>query len=97
MSIEGVEIDARIIDLARKFFRLPEAVAVSITDGRAYLRTSGQYDVILVDAYKDITIPFHMSTVEYFGMVRDHLKEGGVMVVNLNMHSEQPDSLTFIR
>ena len=47
-----------------------------------------KYDVILVDAYQDITIPFQMSSVEFFTLVRDHLTEDGVMVVNMNMRAE---------
>lgn len=43
----------------------------------------------MVDAYQDITIPFQMSSVEFFTMVRDHLKDGGVMVVNMNMHGNK--------
>ena len=57
--------------------------------GRAYLRNAGTYDVIMVDAYQDITIPFHMSTTEFFGMVKEHLNPGGVMVVNMNMMTDQ--------
>ena len=47
-----------------------------------------KYDVIMVDAYQDITIPFQMSSVEFFTLVRDHLKDNGVMVVNMNMKSD---------
>ena len=86
---EGVEIDQKIVDLSRKYFDLPEDISVEVGDGRAYLRTAGTYDVIMVDAYQDITIPFQMSTVEFFTMVRDHLNPGGVMVVNMNMRSEE--------
>ena len=53
----------------------------------------GLYDVILVDAYQDITIPFQMSSKEFFSLVRDHLKDGGVMVVNMNMHSDGEGSI----
>lgn len=61
---------------------------VTTYDGRAYLNViSEKYDVIMVDAYQDITIPFQMSTVEFFTMVKEHLKDDGVMVVNMNMHS----------
>ena len=45
-------------------------------------------DVIMVDAYQDITIPFQMSSTEFFTMVREHLNPGGVMVVNMNMISD---------
>jgi len=41
--------------------------------------------VIMVDAYQDITIPFQMSSVEFFTLVKEHLKEDGVMVINMNM------------
>ncbi|MCF0150877.1 MAG: fused MFS/spermidine synthase [Firmicutes bacterium] len=86
VRLEGVEIDEKITRLAREYFALPEDVNVTTYDGRAYLNAAdGCFDVIMVDAYQDITIPFQMSTVEFFTLVRDHLKEGGVMVVNMNM------------
>ena len=43
----------------------------------------------MVDAYQDITIPFQMSTVEFFSLVKNHLKDNGVMVVNMNMKGTQ--------
>ena len=70
-AIEGVEIDQDITDLAREYFDLPEDVTVTTYDGRAYLQAMDKrYDVIMVDAYQDITIPFQMSTVDIWkGMV----------------------------
>ena len=88
MEIEGVEIDSKIVDLSREYFNLPETVEVSINDGRVYLSNAGTYDVIMVDAYQDITIPFQMSTVEFFTQVKEHLTEDGVMVVNMNMRTD---------
>lgn len=86
VSIEGVEIDDKITMLARKYFDLPKDVEVTTYDGRAYLNAvDKKYDVIMVDAYQDITIPFQMSSVEFFTLVKEHLAEGGVMVVNMNM------------
>lgn len=93
-SVEGVEIDGRITELAHEYFELPEEVTVTEYDGRAFLQAVDErYDVILVDAYQDITIPFQMSTVEFFTMVREHLAEGGVMTVNMNMHSDGEGSI----
>lgn len=89
-QVEGVEIDRKITDLAREYFELPEDVKVSTYDGRAYLKgTQKKYDVIMVDAYQDITIPFQMSSVEFFLEVKNHLKADGVMVVNMNMKSRK--------
>ena len=94
MEIEGVEIDDRITALAREYFELPEDVKVTTYDGRAYLNAiDGKYDVIMVDAYQDITIPFQMSSVEFFTLVKEHLNEGGVMVVNMNMRGSSEGSI----
>lgn len=101
-SAEGVEIDEKITDLAHEYFELDSDIKVTTYDGRAYLQglqkqiKSGElekYDVIMVDAYQDITIPFQMSSVEFFELVRSSLKPDGVMVVNMNMHSDQPGSI----
>ena len=94
MTIEGVEIDDRITALARQYFALPEDVKVTTYDGRAYLNAVDQtYDVIMVDAYQDITIPFQMSSVEFFTLVKEHLNENGVMVVNMNMRGSSEGNI----
>ncbi len=100
MYVEGVEIDQKITDLAHEYFDLPEEVPVATYDGRAFLNALSsehwkkdaefgtadrKYDVIMVDAYQDITIPFQMSTSEFFTLVKEHLRADGVMVVNMNM------------
>ena len=95
IQIEGVEIDDKITDLAHKYFELPETTKVTTYDGRAYLAAiDGLYDVIMVDAYQDITIPFQMSSVEFFSMVKEHLAPGGVMVVNMNMYTDEDGDST---
>lgn len=92
---EGVEIDQKITDLARKYFDEPKSTKVVTYDGRAYLNAiDKKYDVIMVDAYQDITIPFQMSSVEFFRMVKEHLNDGGVMVVNMNMRGQTKGSIT---
>ena len=86
MNIEGVEIDSKITDLAHEYFRLSKDIPVTTYDGRAFLNVNDKkYDVIMVDAYQDITIPFQMSSSEFFNLVKSHLKDNGVMVVNINM------------
>lgn len=93
-NVEGVEIDGKITDLAREYFELPDSVQVTTYDGRAYLAAiDKKYDVIMVDAYQDITIPFQMASREFFELVRDHLTEDGVMVVNMNMHDTQEGNI----
>lgn len=94
VAIDAVEIDGKITQLAQQYFALPQDVKVTTYDGRAYLNAiTKKYDVIMVDAYQDITIPFQMSSTEFFTMVRDHLKPDGVMVVNMNMHSQEKGNI----
>lgn len=94
MNIEGVEIDDKIIDLSRQYFSLSEEIPVTSYDGRAFLNAiDKKYDVIMVDAYQDITIPFQMSSVEFFSLVKDHLKEDGIMVVNMNMRGTKEGNI----
>lgn len=94
MDINGVEIDQKITDLAREYFDLPDNVSVTTYDGRAYLEADdNKYDVIMVDAFQDISVPFQMSSVEFFSLVKDHLKDGGVMVVNENMRASGEGSI----
>ena len=93
-DITGVEIDQAIIDLAYEYFDLSSEVQTETADGRSYLNSCTEtYNVIMVDAYQDITIPFQMSSVEFFTEVQEHLTEGGVMVVNMNMQSDAEGSI----
>ena len=94
MSVTGVEIDGKITRLARDYFRMPDDMRVITYDGRAYLNAVEEtYDVIMVDAYQDITIPFQMASGEFFRLVREHLKDDGVMVVNMNMRGQREGNI----
>ena len=89
INITGVEIDDKITRLSYRYFDALPEVPVFTYDGRAFLQTVDEkYDVIMVDAYQDISIPFQMSSVEFFREVYGHLSDGGVLVVNMNMHSD---------
>lgn len=94
MAITGVEIDEKISRLATEYFSEPSDIDVATYDGRAWLAASkATFDVIMVDAYQDITIPFQMSSTQFFSLVKQHLNPGGVMVVNMNMVSSGSGSI----
>ena len=84
VQITGVEIDPEILDVARRYFHLDEPnVHPVASDARYWLDTqAGRYDVIIMDAYRQPYIPFHLTTREFFSEVRGHLNPGGVAVVN---------------
>lgn len=94
IQTKGVEIDEKITSLARDYFKLPEHADVVTYDGRAFLNAEKEkYDVIMVDAYQDITIPFQMSSVEFFTLVKEHLTDNGVMAVNMNMRGKKEGNI----
>lgn len=96
VKITGVEIDEAITKLAKTYFNQSEDIMVYTYDGRAYLNASKEkYDVIMVDAYQDITIPFQMSSIEFFTLVKEHLTDDGVMVTNLNMRSDEAKNINY--
>lgn len=84
IPIDGVELDQGIIDVGRKYFAMNEPnLNVIVSDGRYYLdKTQKQYDVVGIDAYRQPYIPFHLTTVEFFQLVENHLTDQGVAVVN---------------
>jgi predicted membrane-bound spermidine synthase len=85
LTIDGIEIDPEIVEVGRQYFgmNLPY-LNVIVQDGRWGLARSNQkYQIISVDAYRPPYIPWHMTTLEFFQLVRDRLTEDGVMVINV--------------
>lgn len=83
--IDGIEIDPKIVEVGRKYFDMNEPnLNVIVQDGRWGIQNSTKkYDIISVDAYRPPYIPWHMTTQEFFQILKDHLKEDGVMVINI--------------
>jgi spermidine synthase len=86
VDITGVEIDPDVVAAGRRYFHLDEAgVHIAVEDARYWLATrpaDDRYDVIVMDAYRQPYIPFHLTTREFFDLARAHLTPGGVAVVN---------------
>jgi hypothetical protein len=85
LPIDGVEIDPLIVQVGERYFAMHEPnLNVVVADGRYYLAHSDRrYTVIGVDAYRLPYIPPHLTTVEFFCQVRDHLTEDGVLAINV--------------
>ena len=57
---------------------------IDIEDGRVFLaRSDKRFDIIMVDAYRGPFVPFHLLTTEFYKLVAEHLKPGGVVVQNV--------------
>ncbi len=84
-AVDAVEIDPAVVDLARRYFGLePADASVYEMDGRQFLIGSDdRYDVIIMDAFGSSSIPFHLVTVESFGLIAAHLAEDGILAINV--------------
>ena len=92
-TIDAVDIDPEVVDVAKKFFgfREDELMTAHIGDGRQFIEKSRRpYDVIFLDAYGSDSIPAHLTTQEFLQAVRRAVTPGGVVVGNLWGRSANP-------
>ena len=92
--IDVVEIDPAVTRAARLAFGLPDDSGIRIhhMDGRAFINGLAErrhrgdaiepYDFIYLDAVNDFSVPFQLTTVEFFEKIRSLLAEEGTLLVN---------------
>ncbi|HEX3504964.1 MAG TPA: fused MFS/spermidine synthase [Xanthobacteraceae bacterium] len=85
-QIDVVELDPDVIAAGKEYFGLRENDKVNFidSDGRVYLnRHNKTYDLILLDAFRELGIPFHLLTKEFYELVKAHLAPGGAVASNV--------------
>ena len=85
-AIDGVELDAAVTRVGRRWFGLGDnpRLTVHTADARPFLRrTEARYDLIVVDAYHQPYVPFYLATREFFRLARERLAPGGVLALNV--------------
>jgi len=98
VKVDAVEIDLDVIKIAAKYFdvRPGPRLAVHEADGRMFLKgTKAKYDLIFLDAYYADTVPFFLTTREFFEIIRAHLRPGGVFANNVIGQMSGPKSRFF--
>lgn len=85
IPIDGFEIDPKIIQVGKEYFGMTQPNLNPIPkDGRWGLDTSEKtYSIISMDAYRPPYIPWHLTTVEFFRIVHEHLTPQGVVAINV--------------
>jgi spermidine synthase len=89
-QIDVVELDPGIIAAAEKYFGLQETDNVHYieNDGRVFLnRNKEPYNLIILDAYRELGVPFHLLTREFYTLVKDHLAPGGAVAANVTANT----------
>lgn len=85
VSIDGFEIDDQVIQVGKEYFDMNQANLNPVAqDGRWGLEHSSmRYDLIILDAYRPPYIPWHLTTLEFFQLVRDRLTDQGSIGINV--------------
>lgn len=84
--IDIAEIDPDMVTVAQKhfYFKENERMKVHVDDGRLYVkRAKKKFDWIVLDAYQNDYIPFHLTTLEFLREVKSRLKDDGAVVANI--------------
>ena len=83
--ITGVEIDAAVIELARKYFGLGNYKNVSIVNDDAFefvLKTKEKYDLIIIDIFQDTTMPNFLFEDFFINRINFLLNINGFILFN---------------
>ena len=88
-SMDVVEIDPKLTELALKYFDLEmdERIHFYHEDARTFLNRNGKkYDAIFVDVFdtgSNFSIPFQLTTQEAVTRMHESLEEDGVVLMNI--------------
>jgi spermidine synthase len=86
-TIDVVEIDPKVTELAKKYFKLEESPRLTIyhEDGRVFLnKTQGKYDVIFGDAFSShYSLPYQLTTKEAVQKKYNILNDDGIVILNI--------------
>jgi predicted membrane-bound spermidine synthase len=82
-DVDACELDERIVNVGKEFFRLDPRCSVEVDDARHYIRTrTGKYDIVMFDLFNGEQPPSHLLTIENLAEVRNILKPDGIVLIN---------------
>ncbi len=95
-KIDVVEIDDKMTQIAQEEFGLDTSnpnLTIYTRDGRSFLNYNDKkYDVILIDAFKGLNVPFELTTYEAMEKAYQTLNDGGIVITNIISSLEGKES-----
>ena len=86
-GLEVVEIDPEVTEVAHEYLALPldTSIITYTEDARTKLQDlpKGKYELVAGDAFNDVSVPYHLTTLEFNEMVRGLMSEDGVYAINV--------------
>ncbi len=88
IEVDAVEIDQKVVEAGIRFFGLQPReglLRIHVADARPWLaRDHGTYELVQVDLYHGGPyVPFYLDTIEFFRLVRGHMSDDGVLMMNV--------------
>jgi predicted membrane-bound spermidine synthase len=85
--IDVAEIDPAVTRVAHHFFGLARngRIRTINEDARWYVMRGGapRYDIVFIDAFNDLSVPYHLTTLEATQAMARLLRPGGALVANV--------------
>ncbi len=93
-EVDVLEIDPAVTTAAHDFLGLPRdgRIRTHNQDARIWYienRPINQFDLVYGDAFNDISVPYHLTTLEFDQMVKASMRSDGILMTNIidNYHS----------
>ncbi len=101
-SIDVAEIDPGVTQMAHDMLGLKPDTRINTynEDARTYLKqlpADKRYNLVLGDAFNDFSVPYHLTTREFNDIVRKHMTDNGVYILNLIDGKPFNFVITFVR
>ena len=91
LDLDAVDIDPEVVRLAQTYFDVPTddpRYRCHVDDARLFVERATapvrQWDMIMLDAFRGVFVPYHLKTVEFYRAVLARLSPQGVVVANLH-------------
>jgi spermidine synthase len=80
-----LEIDRELIAIGRAELGFVDQAEVAVGDARSTIDRvpNGSVDVVIGDAFSGFTVPWHLTTTEFVGIVDSKLAPGGIYLINV--------------
>ena len=84
---EVIEIDPAVTRVTHEYLGLPRDTTIITHNQDARIKIPelqpGRYDIVIGDAFNDVSVPYHLTTFEFNEQVKQLLTEDGIYVMNV--------------
>ena len=84
---EVIEIDPAVTRVTHEYLGMPRDTTIITHNQDARIKIPelqpGRYDIVIGDAFNDVSVPYHLTTLEFNEQVKQLLTEDGIYVMNV--------------